>query len=57
MLCLCSHFNVSVVVNFLSRVIFCFSFVLGLLGYIVQLYMYKYVLMKLKQKKKKNYLR
>ena len=28
-MCLCSHFNVSVVVNFLSRVMFCFSFAFG----------------------------
>ena len=47
-MCLCSYFNVSVVVNFLSHVIFCFPFVsLGM----VQLYMYKYMRMKLKQRK------
>ena len=51
-MCLCSHFNVFVVVNFLSHVIFCFSFVFGY-GTTV-LYMYKYMLMKLKKKKKEK---
>ena len=32
-MCLCSQFNVSVVVDFLSCIIFCFSFVLGMVMY------------------------